>query len=93
MPDRIRRIVEVHQLPDLVRILDAGVVVAKHSVIEGRKPYRIDRSRRPGGANRRQTAGSTAIGISIGRLGDHVPTRSLAIYQAIGSQLATGARP
>jgi hypothetical protein len=34
-----------------------------------------------------------AEGTTIGRIGDHVPLRSLAIYQAIGSQLAAGGRP
>ena len=86
VPDRTRRIVEVQQLPDLVRILDLGAVVAEHPVIEGRKQYRIDRSHRTGGAARRRTGGAT--GVTIGRPGDHVPTRSLAVYQAIGAQLA-----
>ena len=35
VPDRTRRIVEVHQLPDLIRILDEGRLVAA-SVLEGR---------------------------------------------------------
>jgi hypothetical protein len=34
-----------------------------------------------------------AAEITIGRIGDPVPLRSLVIYQAIGSQLATGGRP
>ena len=86
VPDRTRRVVEVQQLPDLVRILDLGVVVAEHPVLEGRKQYRIDRSHRTGGAARRRAGGAT--GVTIGRPGDHVPTRSLAVYQAIGAQLA-----
>ena len=32
------------------------------------------------------------LGIAMGRLGDHVPLRSLAVYQAIRSQLAAGGR-
>ena len=91
VPDRTRRIVEVQQLPDLVRILERGMVVAEHPVLEGRKQYRIDRSHRIGGGARRKT--DAASGMTIGRLGDHVPARPLAIYQAIGAQLATGARP
>jgi hypothetical protein len=31
--------------------------------------------------------------VTIGRIGDHVPLRPLAIYQAIGAQLASGGRP
>src|SRR5690606_8884724 len=33
VPDRTRRIVEVEQLPDLVRIIDRGIVVAEHPVL------------------------------------------------------------
>jgi len=91
VPDRTRRIVEVQQLPDLIRILDLGTVVAEHPVLEGRKQYRIDRSHRTGGVTKRRTG--VAAGVSIGRIGDHVPLRSLAIYQAIGVQLAIGERP
>lgn len=91
VPDRTRRVVEVQQLPDMIRILDLGTVVAEHPVIEGRKQYRIDRSHRTGGSARRKTMGAT--GITIGRIGDHVPTRPLDIYQAIGAQLAIGGRP
>lgn len=91
VPDRTRRVVEVQQLPDLIRILDLGNVVAEHPVLEGRRQYRIDRSHRTGGGAKRKTTG--AAGITVGRIGDYVPPRSLAIYQAIGAQLATGGRP
>ena len=86
VPDRTRRVVEVQQLPDIVRILDLGAVVAEHPVLEGRKQYRIDRSHRTGGAARRRAEGGGSV--TIGRPGDHVPTRSLAVYHAIGAQLA-----
>jgi transposase len=91
VPDRTRRVVEVQQLPDLIRILDLGNIVAEHRVLEGRKQYCIDRSHRTGGIARPR-AGIPA-GITLGRIGDHVPLRSLAIYEAIGSQLANGGRP
>ena len=92
VPDRTRRVVEVQQLPDLIRILDLGTIVAEHPVLEGRKQYRIDRRHRTGGSGTRPRTGIAAE-ITIGRIGDHVPLRSLAIYQAIGGQLATGGRP
>ncbi len=92
VPDRTRRVVEVQQLPDLVRILELGRVIAEHPVLEGRKQYRIDRSHRTGGSGAARRTG-VAAGITLGRLGDHVPLRSLAVYQAIGSQLAAGGRP
>ena len=91
VPDRTRRIVEVQQLPDLIRILDLGNVVAEHPVLEGRRQYRIDRSHRTGGGLKRKT--DLAGGVTIGRIGDHVPLRPLAIYQAIGAQLASAGRP
>jgi hypothetical protein len=68
VPDRTRRVVEVQQLPDLIRILDLGIVVAAHPVAEGRKQYRIDRSHRTGGTARRKP--STTNGITLGRIGD-----------------------
>jgi hypothetical protein len=91
VPDRTRRVVEVQQLPDMIRIVDLGNVVAEHPVIEGRKQYRIDRSHRTGGGARRKAIGTT--GITIGRIGDDVPTRPLDIYQAISAQLVIGGRP
>lgn len=91
VPDRTRRVVEVQQLPDLVRILDLGVVVAEHPVLEGRKQYRTDRSHRTGGVGGRRVG--SAAGVAVGRPGDHVPARPLAVYQAIGKQLAMEGRP
>ena len=91
VPDRTRRVVEVQQLPDLIRIVDLGNIVAEHPVLEGRKQYRIDRSHRTGGSAKRKTR--IASGVIIGRIGDHVPLRPLAIYQAIGAQLASAGRP
>ena len=90
--DRTRRVVEVQQLPDLIRVLDLGNIVAEHPVLEGRRQYRIDRSHRTGGSGVKRRSG-IAAGITIGRIGDHVPMRSLAVYEAIGSHLATGGRP
>src|SRR5271154_224309 len=91
VPDRTRRVVEVQQLPDLIRILDLGTVVAEHPVLEGRKQYRIDRSHRTGGSTKRKM--NTPAGVTIGRIGDHVPPRPLAVYQAIGTHLASAGRP
>jgi transposase len=92
VPDRSRRVVEIQQLPDKIRIIDLGNVIAEHPVLEGRRQYRIDPAHRTGGsgAKRRHHAKDA---ITIGRIGEHVAVRSLAIYQAIGSQLARGERP
>ena len=91
VPDRTRRVVEVQQLPNRIRILDLGRVVAEHPVLEGRKQYRIDRAHRTGGVAKRRTNHGTVM--TFNRVGEHVPARSLDIYQAIGAQLAIGGRP
>ena len=85
VPDRTRRIVEVEQLPDLIRVIDRSIVVAEHPVLEGRRQYRIDRRHRTGRPQPRPQERRTTM---IGRLGDHVPLRSLAVYEAIGAGLA-----
>jgi len=90
VPDRTRRIVEIEQLPDLVRIIDRGIVVAEHPVLEGRRQYRIDRRHRTGRPQPRTPERPMTM---IGRIGDHVPLRSLAVYEAIGASLAMEGRP
>ena len=89
VPDRTRRIVEVHQLPDIIRILDGGRLVATHPVLDGRRQYRVDPAHRQGGAARALRHGDVGS-VIIGRRGDHVARRSLAFYQAIGEHLAGG---
>jgi transposase len=87
VPDRTRRVVEVHQLPNQIHILDQGRLVAVHPVLEGRRQYRINPAHRHGALSRtpRQPAADDLI---IGRIGEHVARRSLAFYQAIGERLA-----
>jgi transposase len=93
VPDRTRRVVEVHQLPDQIRILDGGRLVATHPILEGRRQYRVDTSHRQGAAARsaRHLVDDAVI---IGRIGDRVAHRPLAFYQAVGEHLAVnGGRP
>jgi transposase len=87
VPDRTRRIVEVHQLPDQLRILDQGRLVAVHPVLEGRRRYRVDPAHRQGIVPRspRQATDEATV---ISHIGDRVAQRSLAYYQAIGDRLA-----
>ena len=86
VPDRTRRIVEVHQLPDQIRILDQGRLVAVHPVLEGRRQSRVDPEHRQGmGAKTSRTASETAV---LGRMGDRVARRSLDFYQAVADRLA-----
>lgn len=86
VPDRTRRIVEVHQLPDIIRILDQGHLVAVHPVLEGRRRTRVAPEHRQGRIPIR--SGPAATSIVVSRSGDHVPCRPLDIYQAIGQRLA-----
>ena len=87
VPDRTRRIVEVHQLPDQIRILDQGRLVATHPVLEGSRQYRIDPAHRQGTLSRTQRQ-AAAPDLIIGRSGEHVAHRPLAFYQAVGERLA-----
>jgi len=92
VPDRTRRIVEVRQLPDVIRILDQGRLVAVHPVLEGRRRTRVAPDHRQGRIPPR--SGPVQQAAIIGRPGDQVQRRPLDIYQAIGAQLATaGGRP
>ena len=100
VPDRTRRLVEVHQLAHEIRILDAGRLVARHPVMEGRKQYLVDPAHRQGNAARTQRHGfphrREEEGLTFLRPGEQVASRSLAIYQAIGDRLAAagaGGRP
>jgi hypothetical protein len=99
VPDRTRRLVEVHQLAHEIRILDGGRLVARHPVMEGRKQYRIDPLHRQGNAARARGHGfqrQHGDDVTFLRPGERVAGRSLAIYQAIGDRLAAagaGGRP
>lgn len=66
VPDRTRRVVEIQQLPDKIRIVDLGQVIAEHPVLEGRRQYRIDPAHRTGssGAKRRIFPSRPAAAIS-----------------------------
>jgi transposase len=89
VPDRTRRVVEVHQLPDVIRILDDGRLIAIHPILEGRRRTHVAPEHRQGGhrhhGRRLGSNGPTSV---IGRAGDRVPCRSLDVYQAIGTRLA-----
>lgn len=71
------------QLPDMIRILDGGRLVASRPVIDERRQYRIDPAHRQGAPARTMRHGD-AGDVIISRRGDHVARRSLAFYQAIG---------
>jgi hypothetical protein len=87
VPDRTRRVVEVHQLADEIHIFDAGRLVAVHPVLEGRRSTRIAAGHRrlP---SRPSPSLPAAEPLAIRRTGDHVARRSLEIYAEIGRRLA-----
>jgi len=91
VPDRTRRIVEVHQLPDVIRILDQGRLVATHPILEGRRRTSTDPSHRQGCSRLPRRPQDEVVG--IGRVGERVARRPLAFYQAVGNRLASGGRP
>jgi len=67
VPDRTRRVVEVHQLPDAIRILDGGRLVATHTVLEGQRQYRVDPNHRQGSQTRAMRHGhQDSLTISAG---------------------------
>ena len=81
----------LQQLPDVIRILDEGRIVAVHPVLEGRRQSRVAPDHRQG--LRRQSNGRFGTRRSttehcFGRTGDHIPPRSLEFYQAVGNRLA-----
>jgi transposase len=92
VPDRTRRVVEVQQLPDVIRILDQGGIVAVHPVLEGRRQTRVVPEHRQGAGRRKDGrfgSRSRPSDLVLGRTGDHIPRRSLEVYQAVGHRLAT----
>jgi transposase len=92
VPDRTRRVVEVHQFADEIHVYDAGRLVAVHPVLEGRRRALIAPGHRrpvPSWAERPRREAP----IAIGRAGDSVARRPLEVYAAVGRHLAEGGRP
>jgi hypothetical protein len=89
VPDATRkRIVEVHTLADEVRILEDGILIASHPVLEGRHQRRVA----PG--HRKMARRDRDKPVLILRTGDVVAARPLGFYQAVGRRLAhQGERP
>ena len=92
VPDRTRRVVEVHQFADEIQIYDAGRLVAVHAVVEGRRQYLIAPGHRRGPSIARPDRGSPQSSTVLGRAGDVVARRSREFYAAVGRRLAEGGR-
>lgn len=83
-----RRVVEVHILPDEIRILEENRLIAVHPVLEGRR----QRSLLPG---HRQaltpiTTRSPSVPVLLRRPGEVIAQRPLGFYAAIAQCLAKG---
>jgi Mu transposase, C-terminal domain len=83
-----RRIVEVHNTANEVRILEANHIIAVHPVLDGRGQRRILAGHRslPPPANSQTPRNGPPRGA---RSGDVVALRPLAFYDAVGKRLAT----
>jgi len=92
VPDATRkRIVEVHTLADEVRILEDGILIASHPVLEGRHQRRVAPGHRKMARIARRDRDKPTL---ILRTGDVVAARPLGFYQAVGRRLAhQGDRP
>jgi transposase len=91
VPDATRkRVVEVHNLADEIRIYEAGRLIAVHPVLEGRHQRRLAPGHRKMPALR---AKAEIVEMPIGRAGDVIARRSLDFYEAVARRLAeTGRR-
>ena len=84
VPDTTRRrVLEVQHHPREVRIFEAGQLVARHPVLEGKNQRRIDPRHRqaPPAADRVRSASPLEIAVS---------PRPLDVYAAVGRRLAAG---
>jgi hypothetical protein len=92
VPDTTRRrVLEVHALADEIQIYEAGQLVARHPVLEGRNQRRIGPGHRKAPAIRRHPdAGQPIV---IGRAGEVVARRSLDFYEAVALRLAGTEQP
>jgi transposase len=93
VPDTTRRrVLDVHVLPDEVRLYEDGILVARHLPVEGRGGARVDP------AHRRPRIGGHAARASddppvIQGLGGAVARRSLEFYEAVARRMAAGSEP
>ncbi len=92
VPDRTRRrIVEVHTLPDEIRIYQDRRLLAVHPVLDGRGQRHVATGHRrwppPGRSSDHRRAAETVI---LAPPGQAVTRRDLGVYDRIGQALAAG---
>ena len=93
VPDTTRRrVLEVHALADEIQIFEAGRLIARHPVLEGRNQRRVAPGHRKAPALDRMPASANEP-IVLGRAGDVVARRSLDFYDAVARRLAGPEQP
>jgi transposase len=94
VPDTTRRrVLEVQALADEIQIYEAGQLVARHAVLEGRNQRRVAPGHRKApilAISRHPDAGEVIV---IGRAGEVVARRSLDFYEAVARRLASAEQP
>jgi Mu transposase, C-terminal domain len=94
VPDTTRRrVLEVQALADEIQIYEAGQLIARHPMLEGRNQRRVapgHRKARTLAISRHPDAGEVIV---IGRAGEVVARRSLDFYEAVALRLAGAERP
>lgn len=93
VPDATRRrVVEVHTLADEIRILENGVLIATHPVLDGRHHRHVLAGHRVAQARPRRQRSESGEIILHGS-GDRVVQRPLAFYDAVARAMAREQRP
>jgi transposase len=94
VPDATRsRLVEVHSLANELRIFENGTLIAVHPILEGRKQRRVQPDHRRNITAKRSWPKASDASVTLQPIGDKVPQRSLAFYDAVGKALARENRP
>jgi hypothetical protein len=94
VPDATRsRLVEVHSLANELRIFENGTLIAVHPILEGRTQRRVQPDHRRNINPQRSWSKASDAGVTLQPIGDKVPQRSLAFYDAVGKALARENRP
>jgi len=94
VPDTTRkRVLEVHALADEIQIFEAGQLIARHPVLEGRNQRRVAPGHRKAPPSTDHRRVGADLPIAIGRAGEVVARRSLDFYQAIALRLAGAEQP
>ena len=94
VPDTTRRrVLEVHALADEIQIFEAGQLVARHPVLEGRNQRHVAPGHRKAPASAARVHAGADPPLVIGRAGEVVARRSLDFYQAVALRLAGTEQP